>query len=104
LDQPSLDTAVAHLAGFEDSLARSLVWAAAWDMTRDGEMPARDFVELVLTNVSAETDSTVLLVLLRQLRLTLRAYTAPEHRAATVATAVDRLWRLAQEAAPGSDA
>ena len=31
-----------------ESLPRALCWAAAWDMTRDAEMPARDYVELVL--------------------------------------------------------
>ena len=104
LDQASLDTATVHLADFDDSLARSLIWAAAWDMTRDGELPAGEFIELVLSNIEAETDSTVLLVLLRQLRLTLRAYTAPERRAEAIESAVDRLWGLAREAAPGSDA
>ncbi len=104
LDEDSLRTAVAHLAGFTESLPRSLVWAAAWDMTRDGELPAREYLELVLANVGAERDSTVLLVLLRQLSLTLRAYTAPETRAELTPRVVDRLWRLAEQAEPGSDA
>ena len=32
----------------DDSLARALCWGAAWDMTRDAEMRASDFVDLVL--------------------------------------------------------
>ncbi|PGZ72976.1 hypothetical protein COE55_20895, partial [Priestia megaterium] len=47
LDDSSLATAIEHLADFESSLARTLVWGAAWDATRDGEQPARDFVDLV---------------------------------------------------------
>ena len=35
LDPASMATAIAHLADFEDSLARTLVWGAAWDRTRD---------------------------------------------------------------------
>ncbi|MEQ6901270.1 aminopeptidase N [Nocardioides sp. YIM 152588] len=57
LDERSLATAVAHLSDLDDSLARALVWSAAWDMTRDAEMSATDFVELVLGNIGAETDS-----------------------------------------------
>ena len=33
-----------HVGDFADSLPRALCWAAAWDMTRDAEMPARDYV------------------------------------------------------------
>ncbi len=103
LDEHSMRTAVAHLADFEDSLARSLIWAAAWDMTRDGELPAREYVEMVLGNVGAQTDSTVLLVLLRQLGLAVRSYTAPETRGELVPRVADRLWELARAAAAGSD-
>ena len=48
----SLATAIEHLGGFDDSLPRTLVWTAAWDATRDGETPARDFVDLVLRNLA----------------------------------------------------
>ncbi len=57
LDERSLDTAVTGLSRLDDSLARALVWGATWDMTRDAELPARDFVRLVLANIGTETDS-----------------------------------------------
>ncbi|WP_127571185.1 aminopeptidase N [Georgenia faecalis] len=104
LDEASLAVAMQHLATFEDSLPRALVWSAAWDMTRDGEWAARDFIELVLTNIAAESDSTVIMVLLRQLSLVLSSYTAPEDRDALTERATDRLWALARDAAPASDA
>ena len=104
LDERSLATAVSHLRGFTDSLPRSLVWAAAWDMTRDAEWAASDFADLVLGNVDAETDSTVVLVLLRQLATTVDLYVAPERRPAVAASVADRLLRLAATAEPGSDA
>ncbi|HWS59188.1 MAG TPA: aminopeptidase N, partial [Actinotalea sp.] len=103
LDDASLAVARSHLHAFTDSLPRTLVWSAAWDMTRDGELPAREFVELVLGNVSHETDSSVVLVLLRQLSTTLDLYVAPEDRAAVAARAGDRLLALARAAEPGSD-
>lgn len=103
LDEESLDAAVRHLGAFEDSLPRTLVWAAAWDATRDGETPGRDFVDLVLGNIEHETDSSVVLVLLRQLATTLDLYVAPEHRDATAEAAAGRLLALARAAEGGGD-
>nr|WP_269328716.1 aminopeptidase N [Kineosporia babensis] len=103
LDAGSLDTAMGHLADFEDSLARTLVWGAAWDMTRDAELPARSFVDLVLSNIASVDDPSVAQTLLRQLAATLESYVAPEFRKETVATAADRLFALLKTAEPGSD-
>ena len=57
LDERSLSTVVDGLGRLDDSLARALCWGAAWDMTRDAEMSATDFVRLVLANIGQETDS-----------------------------------------------
>jgi aminopeptidase N len=104
LDEKSLATATAHLKDFSASLPRTLVWNSAWDAARDGQAPARGYVQLVLANVAAESDSSVILVQLRQLATTLNFYVAEEHRAATTVAAVDTLWDLASAAAGGSDA
>jgi aminopeptidase N len=103
LDDRSLATALAHPRGFTESLPRSLVLASAWDMTRDGEMGARAFVELVLASLPGEEDSTLLRTLLGQLQTTVFSYTAPEHREATRARVLESVWSLARTAA-GSDA
>ncbi len=103
LDPDSFAFATSHLRDFDDSLARTVVWNAAWDMTRDGEVAARDFAELVLANVAHETDSSVIQVLLRQLSTTLGLYVAPRDRDAIGARAADLLQELAFEAAAGSD-
>ncbi|WP_313558171.1 aminopeptidase N, partial [Miniimonas arenae] len=103
LDERSLATALGSLRLFPDSLPRALVWSAAWDMTRDGEWPARAFVDLVLANVSAETDSTVVMVLLRQLHQAISQLVDPAARDQVAADAAERLWILVTEAAPGSD-
>jgi aminopeptidase N len=104
LDEKSLATATAHLKDFSRSLPRTLVWNSAWDAARDGETPARQYVELILANVAAESDSSVILVQLRQLATTLNFYVAEEHREAATAAAADRLWALASEVPGGSDA
>lgn len=104
LDADSLATATAHLKDFANSLPRTLVWGSAWDAARDGETPARGYVDLVLSNIAHETDSSVILVQLRQLATTLTYYVAAEHKQATLVTAADRLWELASSVEPGSDA
>lgn len=104
LDERSLATAIGHLASIEDPLARSLVWGAAWDATRDAESSASDYVELVLGNIATETESTTLRTTLGQLGLAARNYVTPERRLATVSRVGDALWTLAQEAEAGSDA
>jgi len=103
LDADSLATAVEHLHSFGDSLPRTLVWAAAWDMTRDAELPGRDFADLVLANIGHESDSSVVLVLLRQFTTTLELYVAPEHREEVEIAAAERLLELARSADAGGD-
>ena len=104
LDEVSLATAKAHLQDFKESLPRTLVSASAWDAARDGETPARDYVDFVLATIGSESDSTVIMVLLRQLATALHYYVAPAHQKATAIAAADSLWELAQKAEAGSDA
>jgi aminopeptidase N len=103
LDQHSLTTALGHLGAFESSMPRALILGASWDMTRDAEMSARDFVTLLLDNIAAETDSSVQRTLLAQMTTAARFYSAPDHRAALSARITARLRQLLDEAAAGSD-
>ena len=82
LDERSLATAWRHPRGFTSSLPRSLVLASLWDMTRDAEMGARYFVDVVLDTLPGESDSTLLRTLISQLQTAVHTYSAPEHRAA----------------------
>jgi len=104
LDERSLATALSHPRGFTSSLPRALVLASLWDMTRDAEMGARHFVDVVLKTLPGESDSTLLRTLVAQLQTAVHSYSAPEHRAALRASTRDRLWELAHSAEPGSDA
>ncbi|OFE15716.1 aminopeptidase N [Humibacillus sp. DSM 29435] len=104
LDERSLATALRLPRGFTDSLPRSLVLGATWDMTRDAEMSARDFVRFVLETLPGENDSTMLGVLIGQLSTAARLYTAPAHRDETAALLTSSLHDLALAAEPGSDA
>jgi aminopeptidase N len=103
LDPESLATAVEHVSDFTDSMPRSMVLAAAWDMTRDAEMPARQFVDLVLKNIGKETESTVVMMLLRQLSTAVSLYVAPDASREISERVADQLWELVLAADPGSD-
>ncbi|NBW73907.1 MAG: aminopeptidase N, partial [Microbacteriaceae bacterium] len=58
LDERSWQTTLEHLADVEDSLARALLWSAAWDSTRDAEADPKDFIHLVLKNIATESNAT----------------------------------------------
>jgi aminopeptidase N len=103
LDAESHKLAMEKLSTMPDSLARSLVWTAAWDATRDAEAPAANFVDLVLRHIALETESTTVTILLRQLLTTGQLYTAPASRAARLEQIAEGLIALAEQASPGSD-
>ena len=103
LDERSLVTAVDELGRLDDSLARAVVWGAAWDMTRDAQMRATDFVHLVLRNIARETDPSGLSSLPRFASLAAHAYSAPAHREQLLAEWEAGLRTLVEESAPGSD-
>ncbi|MFJ6679306.1 aminopeptidase N [Microbacterium sp. NPDC091382] len=103
LDERSLRTATAHLSKISDPLARSLVWGAAWDQTRDAEASASEYIDLVLQNIGAETESTTVRTTLAQLQLAANSYVAPGTRDAARRRVADGLWDLARGAEAGSD-
>jgi aminopeptidase N len=103
LDPHSLSIVTESIGGFQSTLARSLCWSAAWDMTRDGEMSATDYVTLVLHGIASENDSSVVRTLLRQAETTVILFSAPERRGEARLRLADGLERLMREAAAGSD-
>jgi aminopeptidase N len=104
LDEHSLGTLVKSIAEFRDSLPAALCWSAAWDMCRDAEMAARDYVRLVLSGISSVTDISVVQTLLRQAGQAVRRFADPGWREAGLALMAGALRRLLHEAPPGSDA
>ncbi len=104
LDERSVRTLIDHVGDIESALARALVWGAAWDMTRDAEMRARDYVSLALSGAGNETDSSVLRAVLRQTDVTVSLYVEPSHRDAAAALVSEGFEKLLAGAEPGSDA
>jgi aminopeptidase N len=103
LDDHSLATLVESIGDFTDSLPAALCWAAAYDMCRDAEMPARDYVRLVLGGVDSVRDISVVQTLLRQAALAVRRLADPAWRAEGMELMASSLRSLLEAAAPGSD-
>ncbi|MYT12497.1 aminopeptidase N [Streptomyces sp. SceaMP-e96] len=103
LDEESLKAVTEHLGDFTESLPRALSWASAWDMTRDAELPARDYLSLVLSGIGKESDIGVVQSLHRQVKLALDLYAAPEWRETGLATWTAAALEQLRAAEPGSD-
>ncbi|MET9665885.1 aminopeptidase N [Streptomyces sp. NPDC006475] len=103
LDEESLKVVTEHLGDFTESLPRALSWASAWDMTRDGELPARAYLSLVLSGIGKESDIGVVQSLHRQVKLAIDLYGAPEWREAGLTQWTDATLAHLRAAEAGSD-
>lgn len=104
LDPESLQTALTRIADIAEPLPRTLAWSAAWEMTREAELKARDFVALVISGVHAESEVGVAQRLLLQAQTALSSYADPGWAAENGWPALgDALLDLARESVPGSD-
>ena len=102
-DDVSRRTMLEHLGEIRDPLARTLCWNAAWDMTRDGELPTRVYVDLVVAAVGAEDDIGVVQSVLTNARNAADSYAAPAHRSTLLCSLAARSRQGMTEAEPGSD-
>ncbi len=103
LDDRSLETLTASLGAIDDELARSLCWSAAWDMLRDGELPARRYLPMVLANIDGEDQISVVQSLLRQAASAAIVFGDPARRDEALAALADATHRLLHAAPGGSD-
>ncbi|MGW5618286.1 aminopeptidase N [Streptomyces sp. NPDC003877] len=103
LDEQSLAVVTEHLGDFESSLPRALCWASAWDMTRDAQLAARDYLSLVLSGIGKESDIGVVQSLQRQVKLAIDLYADPAARETLLARWTDATLAHLRSAAPGSD-
>jgi aminopeptidase N len=103
LDPDSLATLVDRIGDISEPLPRTLCWSAAWEMTREAELKARDFVMLVCHGLPAETEVGVVQRLLMQAQTAINSYSDPAWAPEGWRTFTDRLFALAADPATGSD-
>ncbi len=104
LDERSLRTLTSGgIARLAESLPRALLWSAAWDMTRDGELPARDYVALVAAGAGKESDIGLLQSLTRQAQRAVEVYSDPSWSPNGYRILAEAAERELYAAEPGSD-
>ncbi|HXC80063.1 MAG TPA: aminopeptidase N [Candidatus Acidoferrum sp.] len=103
LDDRSLETLTRHLREIDDPLARALAWGALWDMTRDAELRARDYVDISLDNIDVETDASTLVSLLGRTEVAAERFCDPGHRAAARARLAAASRMHLESSPPGGD-
>ncbi|WP_371481523.1 aminopeptidase N [Kitasatospora sp. NBC_00315] len=102
-DAESLETLRTGLGELSDDLARALSWSAVWNLTRDGLMPARDYVALVLRFAGQESNIGVLQSLHRQAKGAVALYADPAWRAEGDRLLAEGALRELRAAEPGGD-
>jgi aminopeptidase N len=104
LDERSQRALVTAGGRFTDDLPAAICWAAAWDMARDGELRARDFLAMAVTGTEFITDVSVLRTVLMQVTAAIRRYADPAWRPGGMAELAVALRGWLSRAEPGSDA
>ncbi len=102
-DAESLKFAQDNLYRFSDALSRAVVWLSLWDMTRDAELPAQEFINTSLKALGTEKESTTFRYALGQVATAVNHYVDPAKRGEIAENVASSLWQLAQSAPAGSD-
>jgi len=102
-DERSIATLRTNFENITDPLARALCSAAAWDMLRDAELSASDFVPLMLGGMRTETDISLVQMAMLQVDTAVELYAAPEHRDQLRITQTEALRALLDQSEDGSD-
>jgi aminopeptidase N len=102
LDDVSTQTVIDHLSDLDDPLARSLLWAAMWDMARDADIPAGRYIDFVQRHAPNETLPTIVDDLLSQAIGAVENFTDPRNRRAARAHLHATAATILSTATPGS--
>ena len=102
-DERSISTLKNHLGKISDSLTRALCWSAAWDMLRDGELSATDFIDIALAGIASEQEITTLTIIAGQLATAVELYSNPKKRDSARLKVGNAFEQMIASAASGSD-
>lgn len=102
LDERTLATAIDSLSSLPDPMARTLLWSAAWDMVRDGQLPASRWVDLVVAHAASEDQIGSLTRLGQRGHAAAARYASPDHVEALLSRLADQALTQLATAQPGS--
>jgi aminopeptidase N len=103
LDEQSWKTLVDSVGDLREPLSRALCWTAAWDMTRDVEVSAGDYLSLVHAGLGQETEIATVLSLTRLARQAIEPYGDPSRVTTRRVQLCDLAFGLLDAAPQGSD-
>ncbi|OFT52891.1 aminopeptidase N [Corynebacterium sp. HMSC06D04] len=95
-DETSLATIQDKLSAIEDELSRAVIWTSLWNLTRDGEWPAQNYVDTVLRHAVGESPSLLATALNN-------AQYAVSHYLPESPDFANHIWQLLQDAEKGTD-
>jgi aminopeptidase N len=103
LDERSLRTLDERLSGLPDALGRAVCWGATWDMTRDGELAAREYLRLVLRHAEQEPKVGLVQALQTQAVTAVEVLGDPANRNAAIDLLASDALETTRRAEAGSD-
>ena len=80
LDERSRNYVLANIQNEKDLFLRAMMWGALWDSVREAELNPRDYVELAIKNVGAETDELTANIVLNRVATALNYYLSDKQR------------------------
>ncbi|WP_194398361.1 aminopeptidase N [Microbacterium atlanticum] len=104
LDAASLDAVEAGLSTIDDPLARGIVWSSLWNATRDGELPAARYLEIVRRHAGSETNSALRADVLANASFAIGHHVAATRRPQERSAWLETTWKELTTAEASSDA
>lgn len=103
LDETSLRTVEAHLGTVGPDLTRAVTWSTVWNMVGDAELSAARFGRMLRGQAAAETNASVLTVLLNLGYQAVADFTPAQHRSQEAAASLRWCLDHAAQQPAGSD-
>jgi aminopeptidase N len=102
-DQRSIATLKTNLGKMNDGLSRALCWGATWDMLRDAEISASDFIDIAIGGLPGEDDISIVTAIGNQLLSAVEIYSSEKNRDSNRERIANFLSGLLDNAPIGSD-
>ena len=107
-DETSLNTIRHRLSelrgGPEEELSRAVIWTALWNMTRDGQWSANEFIDTVLEHGPKEDNANIMATTFANARYAVKNFLPEDEREDKRIEVAHGFWKLLTSADPGSDA
>ena len=96
-------TALSHLSGLAEPLARALVWSMLWNCVRDAKLKVQNYLDAAALHSPKETEPAILATVLQQLQMAVENYLPDSTREDARRAEAARAWRGLDVSEPGSD-